>query len=184
MRYVLDPSESRFTIQAFARGALAVFGHSPTFLVRNFKGELDWPGDNASVSGASFQLTVAADSLSLTDHVSAKDREEIERTMHREVLETESYPEIAFHSTEITNERIVENWHRLHFKGRLDLHGISRVTAIDAQLRIMDESIRLSGEFSLMLSAYRIKRVSALAGMITLQDELKAVFDILGTGHE
>jgi polyisoprenoid-binding protein YceI len=104
--------------------------------------------------------------------------------MRREVLETETHPEIAFHATEIASERIVENWHRLHLKGSLDLHGISRVTAIDAQLRIMGETIRLSGEFSLMLSAYRIKRVSALAGMITLQDELKAVFDILGTGHE
>ena len=41
MHYSLVPGESRFTIQAFARGALSAFGHSPTFAVSDYSGELE-----------------------------------------------------------------------------------------------------------------------------------------------
>lgn len=180
MRYLMDPSQSRFTIQAFARGALAAFGHSPTFAVRDFSGGLDMGSDNEQPVPTSLHITVKAGSLDLTDPVSAKDRHEIETTMRAEVLETAVHPEIVFSSTEITAQTIFTNWYRVQFRGRMDLHGVSRPQQIDAQLRIMDDGMRLSGEFSLKLSTYHIKRVTALGGLIALQDDLKSVFDLFG----
>jgi polyisoprenoid-binding protein YceI len=178
MRYLLDASQSRFTVQAFVRGAFSAFGHSPTFAIREFTGELRMPTDEAA--GASVQLKVRASSLALTDPVSAKDREEIESRMRKEVLETASFPEIVFQSTAITASKIAEGWYRLGIAGELSLHGATNPHRVDAQLRVIEDEARLSGDCELLQLAYRIKPVSALGGMISLKDELKLTFDLVG----
>jgi polyisoprenoid-binding protein YceI len=176
MRYVLDPAQSRFSVQAFSQGLLSILGHSPTFAVRDFTGELDF--DPEAPAAASLRLSVRADSLSLTDPVSAKDRQDIETRMRQEVLETARYPEIAFQSTGITADRIADGWYRLRVAGDLSLHGLKRPHEVDAQLRLSDDQARLSGKGTLSMSAYRIKPVSALGGLIKLKDEVKVDFDL------
>ena len=123
-----------------------------------------------------------ADTLALTDHVSAKDRGEIESTMHNaRCWKRPRHPEIRFRQ------------HGYHVAKRSSRTGIASVPGgswictaypgrieIDAQLRIMDDGMRLSGEFSLKLSTFHIKRVTALGGLISLQDDLKSVFDLFG----
>jgi polyisoprenoid-binding protein YceI len=182
VRYTLDAAQSRFTVQAFASGLLSGFGHSPTFAIREFTGELrfapDAPGE------ASFSLTVKADSLKLPDAVSPEDRDEIENRMRQEVLETASYPEIVFQSTQITTAKIADGWYRLQLAAELRLHGVKKPHAVDAQLRLSEDQARLSGQCTLLLSAYRIRPVSALGGMIKLKDELKFDFDIVGRKQE
>jgi polyisoprenoid-binding protein YceI len=178
IRYVLDPAQSRFTVQAFAQGVLSVFGHSPTFAVRAFTGELRFTPE--ALAEASLDLTVRADSLTLTDSVSAADRDEIESRMRKEVLETAAFPEIRFQSTEITASKIADNWYRLRIAGKLSLHGVTNAHKVEAQLRILEDRIRLSGDCTLRMPAYRIKPVSALGGAIRLKDELKVVFDLGG----
>jgi polyisoprenoid-binding protein YceI len=182
VRYLLDPAPSRFTVQAFAGGMLSALGHSPTFAIRDFTGELRFTPE--TLAEGSFQLTVKADSLTVTDSVSPKDREEIESRMRQEVLETAAYPEVVFQAAEITADKVADNWYRLRLKGELRLHGVKRPQPVDAQLRILDDQVRLSGECTLLLSAYRLKRVSALGGMIKLKDELKFSFDIVGRKEE
>ena len=125
-------------------------------------------------------LKIQADSLALVDSVSAKDRDEIESRMREEVLETAVYLEIVFQSTEITATKIAEAWYRLGIAGKLSLHGVTNPHRVDAQLRMMDDELRLSGDCALLQSAYRVKRVSALGGMITLKDELKLSFELVG----
>jgi polyisoprenoid-binding protein YceI len=176
MRYVLDEAQSRFTVQAFVRGAFSALGHSPTFAIRGFTGEIRMP--KATTGKFSIQLRVPADSLALLDSVSAKDRDEIESRMRKEVLETAAHPEIVFQSTEITTSKIAESWYRLGIVGNLSLHGVTKLERVDAQLRVMEDEIRLSGDCTLLQTAYRIKPVSALAGMISLKDELKFTFDL------
>jgi polyisoprenoid-binding protein YceI len=177
VRYTFDASHSRFTVQAFARGALSALGHSPTFAIRSFTGELGFTGN---MDAGSISLTVRGDSLTLIDSVSAKDREEIESRMRQEVLETASYPEIVFRSTEISAGKIAAAWYRLEITGKLSLHGATNRHRLDAQFRLMGEEARLSGECTLTQPTFRIKRVSALAGMIQLKDELKFSFDLVG----
>jgi polyisoprenoid-binding protein YceI len=178
VRYALGPAPSRFTVQAVAGGMLSGFAHSPSFAIREFTGELRFTPE--TFADASFRLTVKADSLTLTDSVSPKDREEIEGRMRREVLETSSYPEIDFQSTEIAADKVADNWYRLRIKGELRLHGVKRPQSVDAQLRAIEDQVRLSGQCTLSLSAYRIKPVTALGGLIKLKDELKFDFDLAG----
>src|SRR5689334_7295065 len=100
--YLVEPRVSRFQVQAFASGLLSALGHNPTLAIRGLVGEMSFchPG----MEHASLVLRVDASSLALVDDVSESDRREIERNMHRDVLETELYPEIVFASTSIDVE--------------------------------------------------------------------------------
>jgi polyisoprenoid-binding protein YceI len=177
-RYTLDPAQSRFTVQAFAGGMLSGLGHSPTFAIREFTGELRFTPDAPAES--SFRLSVKADSLALTDSVSPKDRNEIESRMRQEVLETATSPEIVYQSTKITADKIADSWYRIRIAGELRLRAAKKPQAVDAQLRLSDDQMRLSGQCTLLQSAFGIKQVSALGGMIKLKDELKFDFDLIG----
>ena len=85
--------------------------------------------------------------------------------------------EIVFQSTEITASKIAEGLvPARESRESFRLHGVTNPQRVDAQLRVMEDEIRLSGDCGLLQPAYRIKRVSALAGMITLKDELKIDF--------
>jgi polyisoprenoid-binding protein YceI len=182
MHYVANPAQSRFTVQAFAAGMLSGLGHSPTFAIRGFTGELLF--DPEAPEGTSIRIAVEAESLALTDSVSPKDRDEIVRQMRRDVLETTAYPEIVFQGTEVAADRIAENWYRLQVVGEIRLHGVKRRQPLDTQLRLSEEHARLSGNCTLSQSAYRIKPVVALGGLIKLKDELKFDFDIVFTRQE
>ena len=181
VRYTFDPKASRFTVQAFASGMLSGLGHSPTFAVREYAGELCFAPE--APAETSLLLTVKAESLAVSDSVSAKDRDEIESRMRREVLETAANPEIVFQSNQAATDKISDNWYRLQFAGDLRLHGVKKAQRVDSQVRLTDGEVRLSGQCALLLSAYRIKPVSALGGMIKLKDELKFNFDLVGRKH-
>jgi polyisoprenoid-binding protein YceI len=157
---------------------LSVFAHNPIITVRDFRGGMRFTAE--TFEDASLETTVRADSLEVTGNVNDRDRPEIQRAMREEVLETERYPEIQFRSSTISAIKVAENWYRLPIQGELSLHGVSHPLGLEAQLRILEDVIRLSGEFGLLLSAYRIKRVSALGGLIKLKDEVKLSFDLVG----
>jgi polyisoprenoid-binding protein YceI len=177
MRYSLDDSQSRFTVQAFVSGALSALGHSPTFAVRAFTGEICFAAE--TIADASIRLKVQASSLALADSVSAKDRDEIESRMRLEVLEIAAYPEIVFGSTDVTSSEIADGWYRLAIAGKLSLHGVTNPHRMDSNLRVTEDEVRLSGDCVLSQQAYRIKRVSAVGGLITLKDELKIAFELV-----
>ncbi len=179
-RYRFDPAQSRFTVQAFAAGVLSFLGHSPTFAVREFGGELTAEG--ATVTGV--RLTVRSGSLQLADQVSASDRREIEATMFRDVLGTERYPEIAYAADAVTASAADRGQYLLHVAGRLSLHGVTRPQPVDAEMLVFDDGIRLRGEAPLRLSDYDIRPVTALAGTIRLKDGLALTFDLAGLPEE
>lgn len=182
IHYKIDPKQSRFTAKAFASGMLSSFGHDPVLAVRDFTGEAQLTPD--TFEDITLNIKVKADSLAVTNDVSEKDRNEIESKMRKEVLETATYPEITFRSTEASAGRIAGNWYRVKMKGDLSLHGVTNSEQIDTQVRVQGNILRASGEFTLKQSAYRIKPVSAAAGAIKLKDEIKFSFDIVAQREE
>jgi polyisoprenoid-binding protein YceI len=179
-RYLLDARQSRFTVQAFASGMLAGFAHSPKFAIKQFDGEMRFSPEDPGES--SLSLTVKASTLDLLDSVKEKDRLEMQKTMLDEVLEVAKYPEISFRSTEVALTKIAEGWYRAQIRGDMRLHGVTNAVSIDSQLRVADRVLRLTGDWSLLLPDYKIKRVTAAAGLIKLKDDLKFQFDL--AGHE
>ncbi len=178
--YKLDAGESSFTVQAFADGFLKGFGHDPTVGIKNFSGEAKF--DPESLKNAELRIEVDAKSLEVVDDVKEKDVDEVEKTMHEDVLESSKYPEIVFQSTDITTTRIIPGRYKAKIIGDLTLHGeTNKGLWIMAQLFLEDDGkIRAKGDFKIKQTSYGIKIVKVAAGGLKLKDELKFNFDLVG----
>jgi len=176
--YVVDPAASTFTVQAFAEGLFSAFGHDPVVGIKDFSGEAQFvPG---TFENASLNLTIRADSLVVINNIKENDRQEMERTMREEVLETRKYPEIAFNSNNIALSRTGEGRYRARVIGDLNLHGVTqRNLWINGEVIVTSEGLRAKGEFSIKQTDYKIKPVSVAGGTLKIKNELKCSFDIL-----
>jgi polyisoprenoid-binding protein YceI len=164
VHYAIDKSSSRFTVRAFATGMLSSLGHSPTFAVRDFEGEISFSPDD--LSATSLHLKVRADSLEVMDDIKSSDRREIESTMNQRVLETTKYPEIAFSSAGVSVSQLGEGRYQANLNGSLTLHGQSRPLTIPTQVTLMGDMLRAGGEFPLLQSNFGIAPVSVAGGTL------------------
>jgi polyisoprenoid-binding protein YceI len=176
-RYRIDSGHSRLTVQAFAGGLLSFAGHSPTFAVRHYEGELRWQPD--TFEGSGLEVTIRADSLELMDAARPADRAEIEGRMRGKVLQTPSFPDIRFQGPAIATAAVADNRYRLRLAGLLSLRGVTNRQPFEAELLRYSDGVRLVGEFPLWLSDYRIPPVTALRGAIRLRDQLRVSFDVV-----
>jgi polyisoprenoid-binding protein YceI len=177
VRYLIDPKGSTFTVRAFATGMLSAFGHNPTIAIPDLQGEIQFASD--TLEDASLRIVIQAASLVVTDDISSKDREQIERRMHGEVLETDSFPEILYECPRVSSvQRLGEGLYAVSFDGELALHGITRSQPAVARVTLKGDQLRAAGEFSIRQSDYEIRPVSAAGGTVKLKDELKLSFDI------
>jgi polyisoprenoid-binding protein YceI len=177
LHYAIDKSSSKFTVRAFATGMLSTFGHSPTFAVRDFDGDLEFSPE--ALDKTSLSLRVRAGSLEVMDDIKNSDRQEIESTMNRSVLETEKYPDISFATTRVSANSLGEGRYQANLNGNLTLHGIIRPIAIPTQVTLMGDMLRAGGEFPLLQTNFGIAPVSVAGGTLKLKDEIKFVFDIV-----
>lgn len=183
VRYKLDASRSRFTVQAFAAGLFAGFGHNPIISIRDFTGEVQFAPE--TIADAQLRLVINAQSLIVLDDIKEKDKQEIERAMHEQVLETTLYPEIVFQSASVTASRIIPGRYKAKIIGDLTMHGVTRSGLwIMAQLTLSENEIRTTGDFTLRQTDYGIKLVSVAGGALKLKDELKFEFDLVGEKEE
>ncbi len=177
-RYKINAAESRFTVRALVGGLLSsVAGHDHTIAIRDFYGAAQFT--YGSVTPASLQFTIRADSLAVTDKVSESDRNKIQTTMRNEVLDVNSYPEITFKSTEITATRVEEGKYETRITGDLTLHGTTRQLTINAFVTFYATSLHADGQFALRQTEYGIRPVSVAGGTIKVKDELKFSFHIV-----
>ena len=164
-------------MRVFATGFLASFGHSPTLAVRDFSGEARFSPDAPDQAG--LLLKIRADSLSVTDDMSDKDRRELERTMNQQVLESSRYPEIVFESAKTSVNRTGDDQYFVNVVGSLSLHGVTNSQSVAAQIALTGDLLRAHGEFPVLQSAYGIKPVSVAGGGLKVKDEIKCAFDIV-----
>jgi polyisoprenoid-binding protein YceI len=178
VQYRIDVGVSRFTIRAFAGGALSALAHSPTFAVRQYEGRVEF--DPEAPSSASLTMTIAAPSLDLTDDVSAKDRREILRVMHEDVLEDDKYPTIVY-DCPATASSVTSSSGQFDVKlnGALTLHHVTRPQPLTARVVASPTMLRANGEFSVKQSDYGIRLASAVGGAIKVKDELRCAFDLV-----
>jgi len=183
VNYVIDAQGSTFVAQAFATGMLSAFGHDPRIAIRTFGGELSFNLTGSTVEGARLNIRIQADSLEVTDDISAKDKQEIYRKMCEEVLETDRFPEIVYECSRVSTSGSSDRcWVALN--GELTLHGVTRSVPVSARVVINGSSVRAAGDFSIRQSDYEIAPVSAAGGAIKLKDEVKLTFDIVARKEE
>ena len=106
-----------------------------------------------------------------SSNASSSDRKEIEAVR---------FPQIRFHSENVTGSVIAPGRYRLQIGGPLSLHGVTQPYRIEAELQTLAPAIRLLGESSLWMPDYRIRPVTALAGTIRLKEELAIRFELIG----
>jgi len=181
-RYRVDSAASTLTVQAFSEGLLSVFGHDPVIGVRDFKGEIEFVA--GTFEKALLKITINARSLKVVSKATEKDRQDIEHTMHTEVLETTKYPEIFFQSNNVSLSPLGNNRHRARVTGELTLHGVKQDNvALNGEVTISTEGLRAKGEFSLKQTAYNIKLVSVAGGTLKIKNEVRGLFDILAVSE-
>lgn len=176
VRYTFDSRGSTFTVRAFAEGLLSAFAHSPTITAPDFEGEVLLNPD--AVERSSLRMVIQAAALTVTGDISDKDRAEIDRKMHREVIESDSFPEIVYECSAVSPIRSAEGQFWVTLNGDLSLHGVTRSQPVSARVWVNGSNLRAAGESSLRLSDYEIRPVSAAGGTIRLKDELKLSFDL------
>jgi polyisoprenoid-binding protein YceI len=177
--YRLEPRPSRFTIRVTAGGLLSAFGHNPLIGVRDFSGEVQFDPD--SPRSASLRMRVSSRALEVAGDVNEKDRREIEKIMHEQVLESDTYPTIEFQSSEIKVTPSGPGQFRAEISGELSLHGTTGSQTIVARVTSSGARLRASGEFSLYQTEYGIQLVTVAGGALKVKDELKASFEILAS---
>jgi polyisoprenoid-binding protein YceI len=175
--YVVEPRVSSFQVQAFVGGLLSALGHNPVFAIRGVVGDIGLRED--VLEEASLVMRVDSGSLHLIDDVSERDRREIEAIMHRDVLETDHFPEIMFVTTRIEVVDRESNPNSVVLDGNLTLHGQTRAQSIPAKVTVNQAYLRAFGEFSIYQSDYHIALVSVVGGTLRIKDELKLRFDIV-----
>lgn len=177
--YRIVASESSLWVFVEKAGLLSAFAHNHEIGVRSWSGTVTLP--DSGVAGASAQLDIDAKSLVVLDKkVSDKDRSEIFDSMHREVLESEKYPRIAFRSVSITGvAKSGENRYGFTLNGDLSLHGTTKRIAVPLTATVTPAEIRVSGKYRLKQTDYGIKPYSAAGGTIKVRDTVTINFSIV-----
>jgi polyisoprenoid-binding protein YceI len=182
-RYRVDAGASTFTAQAFAEGLLSAFGHDPVIGIRDFQGEAELAPE--TLQNGSLKLVINASSLRVVNDVKENDRQEIERVMRDEVLETGKYPEIVFQSNNVSLSRIGKGRYRARFIGDLTLHGVTQNNLwLNGEVTLNDEGIRAKGDFAIKQTDYKMKLVSVVGGTLKIKNEVKCSFDILARSEQ
>ena len=172
--YVLDAKTSRLTVQAFAEGLAGIADHRPQFSVRDFSVELEFDPDDPK--GGSLRLTAKTASLEIMGEVSQQDRKAIERVMFDDVLHPQRFPEVEFRSSQVVCTGVGESRYRADVMGTTVLHGEENPQTMQAQLILIDGSLRAYGEFRLRQSDYGLAIACVAGGVLRIKDELKFTF--------
>jgi polyisoprenoid-binding protein YceI len=176
--YSVDAAASTFTVQAFAEGLFSAFGHDPVLGIKDLQGEAEFVPD--TFENATLKLVINANSLNVENDIKDKDRQDIERTMRDEVLETAKYPEIVFQSNNISLSRSGPDRYRARVIGDLTLHGATQKNIwLNGEVSVTADGLRAKGDFTLKQSDYKIKLVSVAGGTLKIKNEVKGAFDIL-----
>ncbi len=179
--YDIKSALSRFTVQAFAGGLLSAFAHNPVISIPDFSGQAQIAED---ITQSSFSLRVNAASLTVFSDVSDKDRGEVERIMREKVLETDRYEQIIYNCSKVSASSTGEGQYWAALNGELTLHGVTHGLNIPARVSLSGDTLRASGNFSILQSDYEIELVSVAGGAIKVKDELKFSFEIVAKKGE
>jgi polyisoprenoid-binding protein YceI len=177
LRFRLDPSQSKFVARAFAGGLLWFKGHDHFVAAREFSGQVELTPN--SITPASLELIVKADSLVETRDVFTEPQKQIINKELREiVLEPAKYPEIVFRSTEV-NGKFEGGHYDVKIGGNLTLHGVTRHIVIPAQVTLTGNDLRSVGKFTIDRGNFGVKATSAVHGLVRVRDKIEFTFDIV-----
>jgi polyisoprenoid-binding protein YceI len=177
VRFAIDAKSSRLTVQAFASGFVSVLTHSPKFAIRNFVGEIAFHSE--AMQNVSVQLLVNVRSLEFVDEGTNFDRNEIQRLIHTQVLDSHNISTLDYKSSRVSATKMDDKVYRTSVQGDLNLHGITRVMGFDAQVVVEDDTLNAQGSFPVMQSDFGLNIPSMAGGRLKFKDELKCEYNVI-----
>jgi polyisoprenoid-binding protein YceI len=177
VKFLIDRTASRFTVQAFATGLLSSFGHNPTIGIRDFAGEARFIPE--TYEQAHLRVTLQTANLEILDEMKSDDRKKLEQAMYQDILQVQRFPDAVFESQEIPVTKLTGDLLLARASGNLTFHGVTQPLNLDSHITILRAMMRISGEFSLRQSDYDIKPFSFAGGALRLKDELKFKFEFV-----
>ncbi len=162
----MDLEKSVIRVHVFKTGLFSAFGHEH---------EISAPVQEGTISEEepAVDLTVATDDLRVKDQdVSDKDRDEIQKTMlGPEVLDSQRYPKILFHSNRVEQTQ-PGKW---LVRGDLTLHGETHEVSLPVELR----DGHYVGSVRIRQKDFGITPVSVAGGSVKVKNEVRLDFDIV-----
>ena len=179
-RYQIDPARSSIVVHVFVGGLFSVFGHEHTIAARSFAGNAGLA--SGLIGPATLEVAIDSGSLAETSsQFSPEDRTKIDDTMHRQVLESDKYPQIIFKGTEVSITGANGREYNARIAGKLTLHGVTRAIAVNARAVVNGSTIQATGEFSVKHSDYGMKRISVAGGTVKVKDDIKITFSVVAS---
>jgi polyisoprenoid-binding protein YceI len=161
---------SRFEVKTGKAGLFGFAGHSHLVRARSVNGWVVYQKDDPTASR--LQVTIPAESLEVLTPSDTAEIRKVTETMRSQVLRVAQYPEIRF--TAAVSALTPKGFRLL---GQLTLVGRTRPVAVDAAVRVVGDTLRADGEFSVKQSDFGIKPVRAgPAGTVKVADQVKFAF--------
>jgi polyisoprenoid-binding protein YceI len=163
----IDASASKLTVKVWKTGFFSAFAHDHEISAPITSGAVV-EGDHASVN-----FVVSARALKVLDpDASASTRAEVEHNMlSAEVLDTQRFAEIAFHSSSVH-----ENNGALTVSGDLTLHG--QTHPVEVRVRRLQDG-KYEGTAKLKQTTFGIEPIKIGGGAIKVKDEVDISFTIV-----
>lgn len=183
--YALDPAASKVMIYVFRGGAAAARGHNHVLNAPKFDGRVLVPDEDPAKTQFSLrfrfdQLQIDWDALRVAvggNFAGPRSEEDIAGTRRNMLksLEAERYPELVVNSVKVAGD-----WPVLVADVDVSLHGVSRRQTLMLKVQRSDDEVVAQGSFVLRQSDFGITPLSALGGLLTVQDAVAVEFELVG----
>jgi polyisoprenoid-binding protein YceI len=171
--------DSKFEVTAHKSGLFSFAGHEHLIRARAFTGRVLYVP--SAPERSRFAIVVPADSLEVLTPPDTAEIRKVTATMRSDVLDVAHHPEIRFESTALTR-----TGDGFRVTGRLTLVGKSQDVTIDIKTTISPDTLRASGEFEVLQTAFGIRPYhGGPGGVVRVADRVTFHFEVIGLscGH-
>ena len=163
----IDVEHSTIRIHVGKSGLFSAAGHEHWVLAPIAEGTLE----EGTPPSLSFRVESRQMKVEEDKSLSASQQAQVESTMQTQVLESEKYPEIRFHSTSI-EPTSQDTW---TVRGELSLHGQTR--PVSTTVRKQENAY--VGRCQIRQTDFGIQPVRVAGGTVRVKDELEIQFSVL-----
>ena len=178
--YAIDSIASTAVVRVSRAGFLAALGHDHVVASHEVSGYALLPDPAGTLSGARADLylplaTVTVDEAELREAAgldtepSAKDIEATRANMFKSI-DAATYPWLTINVLMISDHALFAN---------LNLQGVKRSYRIPVEIEFDDETLQVTGEFTLRQTEHGIKPFRAFGGAMRVADGLTVSFEII-----
>ena len=176
--YAIAPG-SRFEVTAHKSGLFSFAGHEHLIRARLFSGTIVYIP--SAPERSRLDLVVPSDSLEVLTPPDTAEIRKVTAAMRADVLDVAHYPDIRFVSTALT--RTSDGF---HVTGLLTMVGKSQEVTVDVKTTITPDTLRASGGFDVLQSAFGIRPYhGGPGGVVRVADRVTFQFEALALpcGH-